>query len=119
MGRKMAGSVTVTDVISMSQAGLSDDVIRTHIGANGVAHRPQVQDLITLRSAGVSDAVIQAMQQTPPPRLAAPPPPVAHPPVIVEEHHYIAPPYPPFGPYHRFGHPPRRRGVSWGVTFSN
>ena len=67
MGRRMAGAVGMNDVIAMSQAGLSDNVITTHIRANGVASPPSVPDLITLQNAGVSDFVIEAMQQTPPP----------------------------------------------------
>ena len=49
MGRRLAGAVQMPDVISMSQAGLADDVIITHIRANGVAHPPQVNDLIALK----------------------------------------------------------------------
>ena len=37
MGRQMQGAVTPQDVVAMTQAGLSDDVIATHIRANGMA----------------------------------------------------------------------------------
>lgn len=117
MGRQMAGAVSMNDVIAMSQAGLSEDVIMTHMRANGVASPPSVNDLITLRNAGVSDNVIQVMQQTPPPI----PPVVSVPgPVIIEEHHYdVAPPFPYYG-YHRHRHrPPYRPGVHWGVSFGH
>ena len=57
MGRAMQGAVNLGDVISMTEAGLSDDVITTHIRANGVTQPPQVSDLIQLRNAGVSDPV--------------------------------------------------------------
>jgi Glycine zipper len=109
MGRRIAGAATSRDVIAMSQAGLSDDVIATHIRANGVANPLGVHELITLRDAGVSDFVIQTMQQTPPPGLhPVGPPVVAHPgPVIIEEYHYpVAPPV-------------HHGGVNWGVSFGH
>jgi hypothetical protein len=70
MGRQMSGAVSNEDVVAMTQAGLSEDVIATHIRAHGVAHPPAVNDLIVLRNQGVSDRVIQALQQTPPPAAA-------------------------------------------------
>ena len=124
MGRRMAGAATMNDVISMTQAGLSEDIIRTHIESQGVARPLQVGDLIALRNAGVSDGVIQAMQRTPVPRQSDPSPTPNPRPVFVEEHHYFGPPCPPYGPYgrhrfHRYWHAPRRQGVSWGVTIGN
>ncbi|PQO37731.1 hypothetical protein DTL21_07245 [Bremerella cremea] len=116
LGRSVEGATTYADVIAMSNAGLSDQVITTHIRRHGVAQVPQAQDLIYLKSNGVSDAVIGTLQAPPPTevvRTVAPPPPRA---VIVEEYHY--------GP-HCWGPPPRRHvhhhhpGVSWGVSFSN
>ncbi len=116
MGRRFAGAVAMNDVIAMSQAGLSENVITTHIRANGVASPPSVTDLITLRDAGVSDAVIQAMQQTPPPAAQVSGPPG---PVIIEEHHYVAPPFPYYG-HHRYRHHPRHgHGVHWGFSFGH
>jgi outer membrane lipoprotein SlyB len=114
MGRRMANAVSVADVVAMTQAGLSDDVIVTHIRAHGVAQSPQVDDLITLRNARVSDSVINAMQE-PPPSVA----PVEYrtAPVIVEEH-YV---YPPPRWYYRHHHHHHRRhrqpGVAWGFEF--
>jgi hypothetical protein len=52
LGRRLSGAATVSDVIAMTQANLSEEVISTHIRANGVARPPQVDDLITLRNAG-------------------------------------------------------------------
>ncbi|MBI2479282.1 MAG: glycine zipper 2TM domain-containing protein [Planctomycetia bacterium] len=116
MGRRMAGAVAMNDVIAMSQAGLSEDVIMTHMRANGVASPPTVNDLITLRNAGVSDSVIQVMQQTPPPiaQVVGPPGPV-----IIEEHHYVASPFPYYGYHPHRHHPPHRPGVHWGVSFGH
>ncbi|MCA9122014.1 MAG: hypothetical protein H6822_12070 [Planctomycetaceae bacterium] len=115
MGRRMAGAVAMNDVIAMTQAGLSDEVIATHMRANGVASPPSVNDLITLRNAGVSDTVIQTMQQTPPPTAQVSSPTVISQPgpVIIEEHHYVAPPF----PYRYHYGPHRRPGVHWGVSF--
>jgi uncharacterized protein YqgC (DUF456 family) len=115
LGRRLAGATTVNDVIAMSQAGLSDDVIATHMRANGVSRTPSVDELITLRNSGVSDTVIKAMQQTPQPtpQFAAPGAPV-----IIEEHHYVAPTFPYHHHHHRSG-PHHRRGVHWGVSFGH
>jgi hypothetical protein len=127
MGRQMASAVTPEDVVAMSQAGLSDDVIATHIRAHGVAHPPQVNDLITLRNQGVSDNVLKAMQNSPGPQPAVVPASGASP-VIIQERVYAPPPY--YGPYwgpapyfgYRYGRPcgPRpRSGYSLGFSFAN
>ena len=119
LGRRLAGAVAVNDVIAMTQADLSESVIATHIRANGVAQPPTVDDLITMRNAGVQDSVIQVMQTAPPPVDPAPIPPAG--PVVVEEHHYFEP-----GPWQpRFRRRPpwfRRRdgpGVHWGISVGN
>src|SRR6476469_7075927 len=110
MGRQMIGAVTPQDVIAMTQAGLSDDVIATHIRANGVAQPLQVNDLIGLRNMGVRDSVINAMQQTPPrgAQFAQAAQPVAiypaYPPPVV-----VAPPY-----YPVWGPPPPAAGFYYG-----
>ena len=122
MGRQMQGAVTPQDVIAMTQAGLSDDVIATHIRANGMAQPLQVNDLIQLRNMGVRDGVINAMQQAPPRVGGAAQPagmypaygyPAYPPPVVMAPY----PAYPVWGPppgggfYYRRG--PR---VGWGVS---
>jgi hypothetical protein len=114
MGRQIVGAVTIPDVVAMTQAGLGDSVIVTHIHANGVGQRPQAGDLIYLKNQGVSEAVINAMQQTPPPQIISAPPPVQ--PVIVEEYYYGRP-YP--SPYWHHHHHHRRPGVRWGFTYHN
>jgi outer membrane lipoprotein SlyB len=121
MGRQMQGAVTPQDVIAMTQAGLSDDVIATHIRANGVAQPLGVNDLIGLRNMGVRDSVINAMQQTPP-RTAQVAPgyypayPV-YPPgrQVIVEHYYQ--PWGPPPPAFYYGYRPRGR-VSWGFSFA-
>jgi hypothetical protein len=118
MGRQLSGAVTTADVVGMSQSGLSDEVIVTHIRANGVAHRPQAGDLIALKNQGVSDRVLNAMQQPPAPRVASAPVYAAPPPVIVEEHYYGRPYPPPYWRHHHHHHRYHRPGVSWGFSFS-
>jgi uncharacterized membrane protein len=124
MGRQMSAAVTPEDVVAMSQAGLSDDVIATHIRAHGVARPPQVNDLITLRNQGVSDNVLKAMQSSPGPQAAMMNAPGASP-VIIQERVYAPPPY--YGSYwgppayfgYRYGRPygRPRPGYSFGVSF--
>jgi hypothetical protein len=89
MGRQMSGAVTADDVVAMTRAGLSEDVIATHIRANGVAQTPQVNDLIYLRNQGVGDYVIKTMQQAPPPGGAVyAAVPQRAPAGVIVEHHY-------------------------------
>jgi uncharacterized membrane protein len=124
MGRQMSAAVTPEDVVAMTTAGLSDDVIAAHIRAHGVAQPPQVNDLINLRNQGVSDNVLKAMQSSPGPQAA-----VARAsgssPVIIKERVYVPPPYydscwgpPPvyFG-HHHGHHRHHRSGYSFGVSF--
>lgn len=136
MGRQMQGAVTPPDVVAMTQAGLSDDVIATHIRASGVAQPLAVNDLIYLRNMGVRDGVINAMQQTPPRGLQASQPvaaaypayavpqPVVPQPVVIAPYYpvYAPPPPPPIGFYYHRG-PTFHRGhgsrVGWGVSVWN
>ena len=83
MGQRLEGAVTHQQVVQMTQAGLSEQVIMTHISTYGVARPPNANDLIMLRQAGVGDGVLQALQTAggPQPIVAVAPPQ----PVIVEE----------------------------------
>jgi hypothetical protein len=120
MGRQMSGAVSPDDVVAMTRAGLSEDVIATHIRANGIAQTPQVNDLIYLRNQGVGDFVIKAMQQAPPPGAAAVSyvQPVPREQVIVEHHYgpWYRPAPAPFFHYHSHGHG-RRSRTHWGFSF--
>lgn len=120
IGRQLAGAVTADDAIAMTRAGLSDEVITSHIRANGVAHPPGVNDLIYLRNQGVSDAVIKSLQSSPGP-VAVVRAPTGPPPVVVQEYVYdpwCAPPPPPRWYYHHRHHHPRHHpGVTWGFQF--
>lgn len=119
MGRRLAGAARTEDVVAMTHAGLGDQVVVSYIQSHGVARPPTPQDMIYLKQQGVSDAVINALQNQPPVAEAIQPPAR---PVIIEEHHYVRPAY--FGPplrhfHHRHYHPPHRKGVHWGVSISN
>jgi outer membrane lipoprotein SlyB len=114
LGRPVAtGAVTIDDVIAMTRAGVSEEVIVTHIRSRGMVAPLQASDLILLQQQHVSPAIVQAMQ-------APPPGPAGYPagaPVVVPAG-YVAPPvvvapYPyPYPYYYR----PYRPAVSWGVA---
>jgi outer membrane lipoprotein SlyB len=128
LAQRTAGATTMHDVVSMSQSGLSEEVIANHVRTRGVAQPPSTADLIALKNAGVSDGVIRAVQEMS--AVPVPAVPVASVPVtpVVVEEHYIAPP-PFWGPRYVYGgwhhrplrhaHHHHRPGVSWGVSFSN
>ena len=52
----------MNQVIQMSQSGLSDELIVNQIKANGIASPITTNDLIQMKSTGVSDLVIGEMQ---------------------------------------------------------
>ena len=56
--------VTTSEVINMTRSGVSDAVIVAHIQSNGVAMRPDVNDVILMNQEGVSDYVVTMMQQS-------------------------------------------------------
>lgn len=109
MGRQLApGSVTVQEVVAMSQAGVDSGLIVNHIKANGMVAPPQSGDLIMLKQQGVSPEVIAAMQAPP---LQATKTVIVHQepaPVVVD--YYYGPGY--WGPPYRYRcHP--RPGPHW------
>ena len=107
MGRPVPpGAVAINDVISMSEAGVSENVIINHIRYNGVQHPPQTGDLIALQRANVSPRVIEALQAPPAQTVAAPPPPAVYP-----------PPPPPWGYPVYYYPPPPPVGYGFGVAF--
>ncbi|MEX1096172.1 MAG: glycine zipper domain-containing protein [Planctomycetales bacterium] len=112
MGRPLPpGALMVDDVIAMTQAGVSKEVIASHVRAQGVAATPTAHDLIRMQQAGVDATVMQAMQATPAvTRVVQAPLP---PPVIVEEHYYPYPPPPPWWHRPRYHRPPPRPGISF------
>lgn len=88
-----ARALTAGDVVSMTQNGVSDDVIVGSLQTRGCRFSGDPQSIIQLKQSGVSDRVIQAMQTsgvatpypaagpapavvyTPAPRYYGPPPP--------------------------------------------
>ncbi len=117
--QQQAQAVSLQDVVAMSEAGLGSDVIVQHLRTHGVANLPTATDLIWLKKQGVSDAVLQALQQPPSTASIAVRPPGPRP-VVIEEHYYGAPPPRVHGHLH-LGHPPHRYhrrpgGVRWGVS---
>lgn len=115
---RLLSSVSVDDVVAMSQSGLSDKVIINQINQRGVKRAIQVADIISLHDQGVSEPVITALQQAPTStqRVARVPQTtrtiVTPAPVIVEEH-YVLPHYPP--PRYRYYRRPHHHHHHHGV----
>ena len=116
--RVAAGAVRIDQVVTMTQAGVDDELIVNHIRAHGLARPLQTDDLISLKQQGVSTRVIAAMQE--PPRQ--PPRPVVvrqAPPVVVHEYSYGPPLWGPscYSDRHYWRPRPRPRSrVSWGMS---
>jgi hypothetical protein len=114
--RVAAGATTIEDVVSMHNAGVSDQVIITHLRYHGLVRELTAQDLIALQQQGLSPAVIQAMQT--PPAAAQPQTVVvrqpAPPPVVVEEYYYG---HPYYHHPHYWGYRPPPPSVGVGFTF--
>lgn len=77
-----ASNFTVDDVVSMLDAGLSDDIILTKLRSSGATFDLSTADLIRLKKAKASDAVMKAMMEAKPPAPSSaavappqPPPP--------------------------------------------
>lgn len=106
-----------SDVIHMVQSGLSEDVVIRAIRTEPSNYSVTADDLIQLRRNGVSDAVIQEMQQAP--RMpSAPSARSVESSSVPSVGVFVAPrplfffgPPRPWRPYpHHFGPPPFRRG---------
>jgi hypothetical protein len=119
LGRRLNGAATHADIVAMVRAGLSDEVIITHIRTSGVDHPPTAQDLVLLKNSGVNDDILQAMQTSSVRDLTVVPAPA--PPIVVERQVYgpFPPPlYPPRGcrpPRHAYPHD----RLHWGISFSH
>jgi hypothetical protein len=105
-----ADAVTVRDIIELSKAGLSEDVLLALIEVDRSVFSIDTETLKQLKKGGVSDAVIVAMirsGRTPPPEPVAPPatdaePPTREPQVVVIDHRDAPAPQPqpqPFSPW--------------------
>lgn len=120
LGREIPpGAVQISEVITMSNAKVGEQLIITHIRANGMVAPITSSDLITLKQAGVSDAVVLAMQEPPRQPVVELPPGAIPGPMVIEEHHhhrYGPPPFPHHYRYHRpiYYNP----GWSFGMGYS-
>jgi len=111
------GAVTIEDVLAMTRAGVSEEVIATHVQNHGMVAPLKAGDLIVLQQQHVSPRVVQVMQNPPQAAAAVPvgyPAPYPGPVVVPAPYAYPAPYYwgPPPYPYY-YG--PRAR-VGWGVS---
>lgn len=114
LGRQMAGSVTVQDVMAMHQAGVAPEQIITHIRSHGMTTSLQAQDLILLQQQKVPANIVQAMQESPPRPMPTQPAMLGQPPVVVQEYPYYWGPsyyYRPMPCYPHYG-----PGMHWGVS---
>ncbi|HEY3395111.1 MAG TPA: YMGG-like glycine zipper-containing protein [Lacipirellulaceae bacterium] len=75
-----ARAITDYDLVSMTRAGISDDVIISTIRARGARLDLSPEAIISLKESGVSDDVLLAAQEMNmgPAYVQAPPPPVVH-----------------------------------------
>jgi hypothetical protein len=119
--RPMYPPLTNLDLIRMSQGGLGDEVIVNAVQSRGGQFQLDPDSLITLKSSGVSDRVLQHVQTAahapgPPPMtiVAGPPPPPGI--VIVRPQPVIGVHF-GHGHYHRHRYRPRPRHGS-GFSFS-
>ncbi len=67
-------ALTNSDVVYMVKNGLSEQVVINSIRSRGGRFDTTPDAIVQLKAQGVSDVVIQAMQQTPPPSATVPPP---------------------------------------------
>lgn len=114
-------SLSIPDVINMTRNGLSENVIITQVQTQGINQSLSPNDLVALKQSGVSDRVIQQMQNASQFTPASGLQPAA--PVIVEEHYwgpgfYHRPPAPVQYQYHRHHRPGRPRARS-SISFSH
>lgn len=80
-------ALTIEDVVSLSKAGMSDDVIISKVKRNGKPFDLNVDEIGALKSIGISEKVIKYLMDPSEPYSAAPPPappaPAAAPPAPV------------------------------------
>ena len=60
-----AVTLTIGDVVKMSKAGVSDDVIIQTVQSSGSVFQLTAQDVEALKRSGVSDRVVAVMQAAP------------------------------------------------------
>ena len=121
---RSASGTTISELVAMSDAGLSDQIIVRHVRDHGFYQALDAADLIALRQQGVSDAVIAALQSASAPTPAAGVPSEvileSPAPVVIEEQ--LVPIGPrPWRSRHWRNCPPyaRRPGVQWGISIGH
>lgn len=60
-----APGVTIADVLAMTRNGVGESVIINHIYSTGLQRRIDTNEIISLHQQGVSENIINAMQQAP------------------------------------------------------
>jgi uncharacterized protein YcfJ len=110
--RAQAEALSMADVVTMTHAGVADDVIVNAVQTRGVRFDGSPDAIIQLKQQGVSDRVVSAMQRSgvrtpvpvagryPPPRVVYVEPQVVPPPMVVHYGHHH---------HHRHWDHPRRR----------
>jgi hypothetical protein len=86
--QQVRGPLSLPEVVNMARSGVSDPLIIQQIRTTGSCYNLSPDDIIWLRSNGVSDGVISEMQATryrPRTVVVAPPPPVVQPVYVVPE----------------------------------
>ncbi len=104
---RVGRAVSLQDAIMLSQNGVSPNLILNQINEHGVTHRLAVSDIIHLHKNGVSEVVINAMQEA---RLASQPAAATRisqlpAPVVTHRETIVVRPAPPVGMIHVYDHP--------------
>src|ERR1700692_4202632 len=74
-----AGSLTIEDVVTLSKAGVAEEVIVARVKHNAKAFDLNGDEILALKNSGVSETVIKYMMDPSQPYAPAPPPTAAHP----------------------------------------
>jgi hypothetical protein len=99
--KSASGSLTIEDVVSLSKAGISEEVIVTKVKVNAKPFDLNADEIVELKKDGVSETVIKyltnpALPYSPPAPSAPPaPPPPAAPPAAAASAPSASPPPPP------------------------
>ena len=103
--QQISQAVSIGDAITMTRGGLSPNLIVSQIRNNGVQQKIGVSEVITLHENGVSEVVIQEMQNA---RIAGEPVVVSPAPaIVVERRPQIVFETYPARPVYRYVPPPR------------
>ncbi len=118
MRQQASRAVSPQDVVMMTQNGVDPQIIVTQIHRNGVTRRIEVSDVISLHQQGVSEPVINALQNASVATVVVPAPVYTRP-VVVQEHYYVSPRpvyYHTYPHHHHHHYHHHRHGHSHGRT---